>query len=140
MTKPVQAAPGGSGRSTSFVYDEQGLFVAKTGNELGHELFTTYDPATGKLLGRRGPNSMVLRNGEKVWQRETWRYDGLGREVAYSKYFDDDADGYVLRTVSKVAYLDGQLPTPRPHRAPPRRGRQRLGDRGEDRRRARPAP
>ena len=110
VTKPEQAAAGGSGRSTTVTYDEHALFVAKSVNELGHVALTRYDTATGKLIDRRGPNTVSLPGGGKAWQRETWRYDGLGREIAHAVALDDDASGYTLDTVSKVVYLDSQLP------------------------------
>jgi RHS repeat-associated protein len=110
LTKPEQAAAGAAEKRTTFAYDENGLYVAKTVNELGYQVLTSFDPATGKPLQRRGPNAVVLPGGEKAWERETWRYDGVGREVAHAVSFDDAAAGYVVETVSKTAYLDAQQP------------------------------
>jgi RHS repeat-associated protein len=110
LTKPEQAASGGSGKGTVYTYDARALFVDKTVNELGHEVFTKHDVATGSLLERRGPNAVTLPSGETVREGEAWRIDGLGRTVAYSKYFDDEAAGYVLQTVTKTGYFDAELP------------------------------
>lgn len=57
LQKPVQAvANGGSGRRTTYTYDSHALFVYRTTSELGHQVHTTYDVATGVLIKREGPN------------------------------------------------------------------------------------
>jgi RHS repeat-associated protein len=110
LTKPEQGAKGGSGTSTVYGYDPLGLFVRTTVNELGHEVVTTHDVATGALLERRGPNAVSLPSGETIREQETWRIDGLGRVEAHAQSFDDTAAGYVLRTVETTTYLDDELP------------------------------
>jgi RHS repeat-associated protein len=109
LTKPEQAAPGGSGKQTTYRYDANALFVRTTTNELGHTVTTTHDVATGAVLERAGPNS-VMRDGMQVLERETWQIDGLARTVAHAVSFDDPASGYVLHTVDKTTYFDSELP------------------------------
>jgi RHS repeat-associated protein len=110
LTKPAQAAPGGSGNRTTYDYDPQALFVHTTTDELGHKVFTTHDLATGALLERAGPNSVLLSDGTRVWERETWTIDGLGRTVAHAVSFDDPAGGYALHTVDRTSYFDSEQP------------------------------
>lgn len=110
LTKAAQAAVGGSGKRTTYTYDPYALFARTTTNELGHYVTTIHDVATGALLDRKGPNSVVLRNRTRVWERETWQIDGLGRTVAHAVSFDDPTQGYVLHTVDKTSYFDSELP------------------------------
>jgi RHS repeat-associated protein len=110
VTKPEQAAPGGSGQRTTYTYDQQALFVRRTVNELDHVLHTRYDTATGALVERKGPNAVSLPSEETALEGESWRIDGLGREVAHAVSFDDAAAGYKQETISKTTYLDTELP------------------------------
>jgi RHS repeat-associated protein len=110
VTKPDQAAAGGSGKGTVNTYNAEGLYIQKSVDELGHTVVMRHDVATGSLLERRGPNAVTLPSGKTVLERETWRIDGLGRTVAHAQSFDDRVKGYVLRTVTKTRYFDVALP------------------------------
>jgi RHS repeat-associated protein len=110
VTKPEQAAAGGSGKSTANVYDAHRLYVRKRVDELGHAVVMRHDVATGSLLERRGPNAIELRSGKTVFERETWAIDGLGRTIARAQSFDDRVNGYRLRTVARTRYFDAALP------------------------------
>lgn len=108
-TKPEQAKTGGSGNSTLLGYDSHMLFVVDTTNELGHETFTGYDVATGALLQRFGPNSIVQGDGTRRYQEEVWDVDGFGRTLSYARSLSAE-DGYALHTVSRAHYDDFALP------------------------------
>jgi YD repeat-containing protein len=110
LTKPEQATTDGSGKGTVNTYDVQGLYVQKRVDELGHAVAMRHDVTTGSLLERRGPNAVTLASGKTVFERETWRVDGLGRTIAHAVSFDDRAAGYVLRKVTKTRYFDRTLP------------------------------
>lgn len=104
-TKPKQASAGGSGAGTTFEYDEHELFVATTTNELNQITETDYDLATGTIVERRGPNAITI-DGDKVWEREVWTIDGLGRTLEHFISQDDEEMGYVLSLVDKYEYHD----------------------------------
>ena len=56
LTKPEQ---NGFGKKTRYRYDTHRLFLTETKNELGHVVKTTYDPGTGGILTRLGPDTKV---------------------------------------------------------------------------------
>lgn len=101
-------ANGGTNTFTEFSYDSHQLFVHETTNELGHQLKTTYDTATGALTQREGPNSVTLES-QKKFNRERWEIDGFGRVLSRSISFDqqvnNDAD-YVEHPVERFFYND----------------------------------
>lgn len=109
-TKPEQAAPGGSGKHTAYAYDPHRLFVQRTTNELGHQVETTYDVATGARLERRGPNAVSTPAGTLSSERETWKTDGFGRILEHAVSDDKGAEGYALHTVDKTTYFDFESP------------------------------
>ena len=131
ITDPEQAKPGGSNKKTTYTYGPHQLFVRTTTNELGHRVETFNDAANGNLIQRLGPNSKTLLHScspgdgigdspgdrppadclEKiVLERETWKYDGLSREVARSVSFDDTDLGYRLNEVGRTTYFDSEAP------------------------------
>jgi RHS repeat-associated protein len=109
-TRPVQAAPGGTGKSRTFEYDAHRLFPASITNELGHQVHSRHDLATGVLLERSGPNVKMLPSGESVFERETWHIDGVGRVVEHAITIDDEGAGYVPHVIEQIDYFDGELP------------------------------
>ena len=118
-TKPQQFVT--SGRAMRFAYDPMGLYVARENNELGHETVYQQDLATGALLLRQGPNFKLV-SGNRVYEVETWRRDGLGRMLEHAVSIDDATLGYKLVPVEQATYVD------RPAAGQPRREtiRQRL--------------
>lgn len=109
-TKPEQLALGGSGNSMTYSYDPHQLFVETTTNELGHQVITRDDVATGVLLERKGPNFLTLPSDDVVWERETWQIDGFGRVLTHAISIDDDAAGYLLQVVDKTTHFDFEEP------------------------------
>lgn len=45
-----------------------------------------------------------------VWDMETWDVDGFGRVVAHAVSVDDEAKGYLLKTVETLEYRDHAVP------------------------------
>gem|GEM_PF-2827531 len=111
IRKPMQdPAQGGSGAKTQFVYGDHKIFVVKTTDELGFDVFTDYDVATGVLTSRRGPNSRPNPNGQgDQLEEQQWVLDGFGRVQSYSATFDEFIGGqrqYHMREIVRYAYED----------------------------------
>jgi RHS repeat-associated protein len=102
-TRPAQAG----GVSTTYAYDDHGLFVATTTNELGHQVQTANDPGTGILVERSGPNPDQL---------EGWEIDGFGRVIEHlvSVVAGKQNQGFV--TMQTHTYHDHELPRRRESR------------------------
>jgi RHS repeat-associated protein len=108
--KPNQV---GTDKVTRFGYDPHKLFVTDTTNELGHQVQSTYDVATGALLSQTGPNFVRLASVEPVivaYYQERWTVDGLGRLLEHAVSVDDPAQGYRLVPVTRMTYYDQELP------------------------------
>ena len=111
VRKPMQApSQGGSGAKTQYTYGPHKLFVAQTTDELGFDVFTDYDVATGVLISRRGPNARPKPNGkgEKL-EEQRWTLDGFGRVLSHSATFDEVQDGqlrYRLQEIVRYTYED----------------------------------
>lgn len=110
-TKPVQGAPGGSGKSQTNEHDGHKLFIKITTNELGHKVETDFDLATGALVKRKGPNFKTLASGDVVLEQETWTVDGFGRVVGHAISIDHETAGYKLLSVETNMYFDFETPT-----------------------------
>ncbi|MEM7133158.1 MAG: RHS repeat-associated core domain-containing protein [Chloroflexota bacterium] len=104
IKKPMQhTSNGSSNTATTFAHDSHKLYVDQTTNELGHEVHTQTDVATGALLQRQGPN----RKGN-VWDEERWAIDGFGRVLSHSTSIDYSRS-YQLREVARYTYADRQF-------------------------------
>lgn len=109
ITSPKAIADNPSAPSkTRFEYDNYGVTLYKTTNELGHELFTKTDIGTGVTLTTLGPNFVSTATGT-VYYTQKNVIDGLGRirEVWQSK--DDSSSGYVLEKLASTEYDDSYV-------------------------------
>jgi RHS repeat-associated protein len=93
--------------SSTLCYDVRQIFVSKTVNELGHEVESTYDLATGVQLSSRGPNlkqigSIMVKDG---WDR---LIDGFGRPLQRRQYLDDPT-GYVPVVMIRNEFYDAPV-------------------------------
>ncbi|MFO0554281.1 MAG: RHS repeat-associated core domain-containing protein [Polyangiaceae bacterium] len=86
-------------------YDADQRFVAQVTNELGHTTVKTWDPATGKQLSERGPNTKAAQG---ILTRDGWEVDvdGFGRELRRRVYLDDAVSGYRAEEISRASYFD----------------------------------
>jgi RHS repeat-associated protein len=122
VIKPEQRDMSGQPR-TSFTYDNRGLFVRTTTDELGHAVEETRDYGTGVVIERRGPNTNPCPGGAQNCFasdpdfREPWitEIDGLGRlRAAWVPTLVPGLGGYGRIRVSETVYVDtpsGTTPT-----------------------------
>ena len=96
----------GTGVVRTYDHDPTRTFVARTVNELGHEVLTRHDPATGTLLEQRGPNAKLSQASEYV--REGWvkTIDGFGRTLTEGVAIDDAVLGYRMVPIARASYVD----------------------------------
>ncbi len=100
--KPEQGQVGGTGATEAYEYGGLfKLFVTKTTNELGHQVETDYDLATGALVSTRGPN---IRAGKLEEVRHV--LDDLGRPIETYVTVDGPFGTYVDELVSRNTYYD----------------------------------
>lgn len=96
----------GTGIKKSFSYDSKKVFIEYTQNELGHEVYTRFDPATGALLEQRGPNQKQPAGQPLVKEGFVQLIDGLGRVLSRSVAFDDPVLGYRMIETNRTSYVD----------------------------------
>ncbi|HEY5946692.1 MAG TPA: RHS repeat-associated core domain-containing protein [Kofleriaceae bacterium] len=112
VRKPNQAAST-TPKVTTFTYDDQKLFVAKTVNELGHTVFDFHDVGTGALVRREGPSYGVppcvtqLCSTLPVYKPEEWSVDGFGRTIQHRVALDSTMTVYRLVPTNWITYIDG---------------------------------
>jgi YD repeat-containing protein len=83
-------------------------------NQANQSVQETYDPATGALLVRTGPNYRQTGPGVYVDERETWTIDGFGRVLTHSDSLEPaSGTGYDFRVVEIASYLDTASPARR---------------------------
>ncbi|MBK9266189.1 MAG: hypothetical protein IPM54_41175 [Polyangiaceae bacterium] len=83
----------GHHRTSTAIFDGEGIFPVKHINALGHEIQDEYDPALGVLKKQIDPNKLVTE----------WEYDSLGRETLEKR-----PDGSQTKTSLTREKVDGK--------------------------------